>query len=209
MRTTHTFKYGDRLIHAERPEWGVGIVTAAAAATHEGTSCQRLTCRFERAGLKTLLGAVADLRPADEAEAIAAAPDHDAPADQTGDGGWLDQIESRDLPARMAQLPQVVSDPFTALEARLKATADLYRFSDQGSSLLDWASMQTRLKDPMTRFSRHELEDFFRRFAQNRDEHLRSLLLEAKKKDPETIARVASKALPAARTAMQRVYDAR
>ena len=211
MRTAHTFKYGDRVIHAERPEWGVGIVTAAAAATHEGSSCQRVTCRFERAGLKTVLTGVADLRPADEAgEAPAqATPETDAPAEQTGDGGWLDQIESRDLPARMAQLPQAATDPFSTLEARLKATADLYRFSDQGGSLLDWASMQTRLKDPMTRFSRHELEDFFKRFAHNRDEHLRTLLLETKRKDPEAIARVASKAIPGARAAMQRVYGGR
>ncbi len=208
MPTVHMFKFGDRLIHADRPEWGVGIVTAAQAATHEGSPCQRLTCRFERAGLKTLSTGVADLRPAAESAQGAPAQPEAAPA-EAGPGGWLDQIESRDLPARMAQLPESTRDPFTSLESRLRATADLYRFSDQGGSLLDWAAMQTRLKDPMTRFSRHELEQFFRRFAHNRDEHLKALLHEAKRKSPEAIARVASDASPQAKAAMQRVYGAR
>jgi hypothetical protein len=199
--TTH-FQFGDRVVHHGRPEWGVGVVTAVQAATHEGASCQRLTCRFERAGLKTLTTAVADIRPAEEASSPPAPGEEES-------SGWLDQIESRDLPDRMARLPEETRDPFTTLETRLRSTLELYRFSDQGGSLLDWAAMQTRLKDPMTRFNRHELEEFFRRFAQNRDEHLRSLLLEAKKKEPDAIARVAASATPEARSAMQRVYDHR
>ena len=200
--TTH-FQFGDKVIHSGRPEWGLGVVTAVQAATHEGASCQRVTCRFERAGLKTLSTAVADIRPADDESSSPPAPGE-------GDSdGWLDQIEGRDLPERMARLPEPARDPFTTLEARLTATLELYRFSDRAASLLDWAAMQTRLKDPMTRFNRHELEEFFRRFAQNRDEHLRALLLEARKKEPDTIARVSAAATPEARSAMQRVYDHR
>lgn len=205
MPSTKNFQFGDRVIHHGRPEWGVGVVTAVQAATHEGNSCQRLTCRFDRAGLKTLSTGVADVRPAEDA----ASPPAPAEEEGGGGGGWLDQIEGRDLPERMARLPEETRDPFTTLEARLRATLELYRFSDQGGSLLDWAAMQTRLKDPMTRFNRHELEEFFRRFAHNRDEHLRALLLEAKKKEPDAIARVAASATPEARSAMQRVYEHR
>ena len=61
----------------------------------------------------------------------------------------------------------------------------------------------------MTRFNRHELEEFFRRFAHNRDEHLRALLHEAKRKEPDALARVASAASAEGRAAMQRVHDGR
>src|SRR5215475_864002 len=75
----------------------------------------------------------------------------------------------------MSRLPDATTDPFTPLSARLKATIDLYRFTDSGGSLLDWAAAQSRLKDPLSRFSRHELEQLFRRFAFVRDEHLKKL----------------------------------
>jgi hypothetical protein len=176
------------------------VVSSTQPAAHEGTPCQLLTCRFERAGLKTISTGVADIRRADEAE---------AEPPETAPDGWLDTIEKRDLPERMARLPESTRDPFTTLEARLRATLDLFRFSDRGVSLLDWAAMQTRLKDPMTRFNRHELEEFFRRFAHSRDEHLRSLLLEAKRREPDAIARAAAGASPEARSAMQRLYDGR
>lgn len=204
MPTTRNFQFGDRVIHTGRPEWGVGIVSGVQAATHQGEPCQRVTLRFDRAGLKTLLSAAADLRLADE--------EHPTAGNVTGaheDDGWLDQIEARDLPERMGRLPESAKDPFASLEDRLRATLDLYRFSDQGASLLDWAAMQTRLADPMTRFNRHQLEEYFRRFAHNRDEHLRALLAEATRKQPDAVARVAREASPAARAAMQRAHAQR
>ncbi len=51
--TTPQFSKDDRVVHALRPEWGVGRVLRAEATQRDGTPCQRLTIRFERAGSKT------------------------------------------------------------------------------------------------------------------------------------------------------------
>jgi hypothetical protein len=118
-------------------------------------------------------------------------------------------VSARDLPKRMATLPEPATDPFASLESRLRATVHLYRFSDRGGSLLDWAAMQTGLRDPMSRFNRHELEDFFRRFAHARDEHLAELLREAMKKDPQLVARIAADAGPDAKAALKRAHALR
>ncbi len=199
MMETEQFSFGDRVVHAERPEWGTGTVTAAAPATVDGQRVQRLTIRFERAGLKTLSSHIADLRPADQHEAPA-----QGVASTNGEGGWLETLEAGDVQERMARLPEVVLDPFMSLRERIKATLHLYRFSDEGGPLLDWASTQTGLKDPLSRFSRHELEQLFRRYATNRDSHLASLLLEAKRKEPALLKQAVAAAPPSARSVVKR-----
>ena len=44
------WSFGDRVIHAKRPEWGVGVVTAAQSVVEDGHPAQRVTIRFDRAG---------------------------------------------------------------------------------------------------------------------------------------------------------------
>lgn len=196
------FKYGDRLVHAAKPEWGTGVVSSAQNVTEDGVSCQRLTIRFDRAGLKTLSTSIADLRPAEEHPSVEAAG-----AAATADSGvsWLGQLEAGDLTERMQKLPEATRDPFVSLATRLKATLSLWRFSQGGAALLDWAAMQTGMKDPLARFSRHELEEFFKRFATERDAHLKRLLFEAKKQPSPEIERVLAEAGAAARDAVRRL----
>ncbi len=163
---------------------------------HDGTACQRLTVRFERAGLKTVLTAVADIH---------AAEDHAPPAKEAAaPADWLDEATARDLPKIMASLPERATDPFASLEARIAATMDLYRFSAQGASLIDWAAMQTGLKDPMSRFSRPELEQLFERYSTARDNHFKSLLDEARKRQPGLIDSVTRTAPEVAKAALRR-----
>jgi hypothetical protein len=50
------------VVHAGKPEWGVGVVSSAQNVTQDGKPSQRLTIRFERAGLKTVSTAVASIR---------------------------------------------------------------------------------------------------------------------------------------------------
>jgi len=201
MQQVRQFHFGEKVLHASRPEWGAGVITAASPAIHEGTACQRLTVRFERAGLKTVLTAVADIHSAD---------DHAPPAKEAAaPADWLDEAAARDLPKVMASLPERATDPFASLDARLNATLDLYRFSAQGASLIDWAAMQTGLKDPMSRFSRPELEQLFERFATARDQHLKSILDEARKRNPGLIDSVARSAPEAARIALRRFANGR
>jgi len=178
--TTQRFQYGDRLIHADKPEWGVGQVLGAEDVTIEGAPGQRLKIRFEREGLKTLATHHAELRPAEDQTLM-----------QRAEAGAVPAIDP-DAPERvvrevMTAIPEPATDPFSSLEARLSATFALYRFDPTGRSLIDWAAAQSGLTDPLSRFNRHELEELFNRFAAKRDEHLKSLLGEAKRTAPAAI----------------------
>lgn len=208
---THTlFSFGDRVVHAAKPEWGTGIVSKAQNLIKDGKQHQSLTIRFERAGLKTLSTAFADLRPASASDGHPAetAPDTDAPAAPTS-GGWLDEAASIPPEKAMARLPEACSDPFSTPEQRLKATLNQYRFTPEGGSLLDWAATQTGLADPLSRFARPELEQFFKRYADNRDAHLRAVADEIRRQDPAALDRLAAKAPPKARAVLSSRHSRR
>lgn len=196
---TKQFAFGDKVVHAGRPEWGTGIVSAAVPDTQEGKSCQRVTIRFERVGIKTLSTGVANLVPADDAPAMVAAEAN--PADPFAGGG--SDKSAREL---MLKLPDGCTDPFQPPRVRLEATARLFRFNEHGGSLIDWAAAQSGLKDPMTRFNRHELEDLFKRWVMTRDEHLKKLIWEMKKQDPVGLS-LAVKGATGKAQAMMRRFD--
>jgi hypothetical protein len=197
--TEKQWNVGDRVIHASKPEWGAGVITAAEKSVHDGRPCQRLTVRFDRAGVRTLTTAFADLRPADEAPSLAPTTESDDQA------GWLNRL-SADSPVEvLTRLPEAATDPFSSLASRLKASLDLYRFNDTGGSLLDWAAMQSGLKDPLARFNRHELEQIFRRFAAVRDEHFKKLAIEIKRREPAVFQQAMKSAAPAVQQALRRL----
>lgn len=187
------FALGDRVRHAARPEWGVGEVTAMEALVQEGKPTQRLVIRFERAGFKTLSSAFADLRPASDTPAIAPQKPSDPLA-----------AEDVSAEARLTTLPDTATDPFVPLKKRLIATLGLYRFTGQGGSLIDWACMQTGLKDPMVRFNRHELEELFKRFRFALDQHLVRLGKDAKRQEPGLLEEMVSTIGGEARQALRR-----
>jgi hypothetical protein len=191
------FGFGDRVVHAGKPEWGAGVVSAAQNITQNGKPCQRLTIRFERAGLKTVSTALAAIRPADAVDAPARSVAPKAmPGGTETEQTWLEELEAGNPAEIMARLPDSCTDPFQSIGNRIKATLGLFRFSDSGGSLLDWAAAQTGMKDPLSRFNRHELEQYFARFTTNRDAHLRQLALEALKKDPGCLREAAKNAPP-------------
>ncbi|MFU8828748.1 MAG: DUF3553 domain-containing protein [Phycisphaerales bacterium] len=194
MIAQDVFSFGDRVVHAGKPEWGTGVVSSAQNLMHEGKACQRLSIRFERAGLKTISTAVAPIRPADQADAPAKAIAGPTSFDEGG--SWLADLETGNPAEIMARLPDAATDPFQSLGNRIKATLSLFRFSRSGGSLLDWAAAQTGMKDPLSRFSRHELEQFFDRFETNRNSHLKQLASEAVKTDPACIREAAVNAPP-------------
>jgi hypothetical protein len=221
------WKMGDRLMHAGRPEWGIGEVRAAEAQTQNGVRCQRLTIRFERAGVKTLSTAFADLRPASSMPLLIEQPkpdtsangSHRSPAtsngisartpsagsESGGGGGWLREAEQGSITDQMTRLPEQATDPFRTRKARFETSLGLYRFTPTGASLLDWASIQSGMKDPLSRFSRHELERLFDRFRVNLDGHIKKLGIELKKEDPSGMAAAIAAAPPAAKQAVKRL----
>lgn len=202
--TTHHFSFGDRIVHPTKPEWGVGTVSKAAPDTHDGISCQRVTARFERGGLKTISTGIIALQPAGEggaAENATHAPAADvakAPAD------WLDAATAVNPAEAMARLPEPATDPFATPLQRLEATCALFRFTRDPASLLDWAATQTGLADPLSRFSRTELEQFFIRYEDARAAHLRALVQEVRRTDQAGVDRVLQNAPTAARDALRR-----
>jgi hypothetical protein len=179
-------------------------VSTAQSITDAGVTSQRLTIRFERAGAKTISTLHAPLTayapgPADLGARPRSSEDASMPV------GSDPLSAASDLsPETIARLPDAATDPFSTPRRRLAATLDLYKFSDRGGSLLDWASIQTGLKDPLSRFSRHELEQLFQRFQINLDQHLRRLIRDLKRTDPAVLADASASAVPAAQQALRR-----
>ncbi|TVQ30304.1 MAG: DUF3553 domain-containing protein [Phycisphaeraceae bacterium] len=194
------FRSGDRVVHAGQPEWGVGQVVGAQSVMQNGQPTQRLTVRFERGGLRTVSTALADIRPADSVPAFAGRSGQGGGSD----AGWLQELERGDTATIMRQLPEAASDPFSTLESRIRATLDLFRFTGSGGSLTDWAAVQTGLSDPLSHFTRQELESYFQQFTVERNNHLKKLAAEARRKEPEILRRMAAGAPPEAQQVLRR-----
>lgn len=194
------FKFGDSVLSVARPEWGPGTVTRAEPVVHDGQPAQRLNVRFSAVGIKTLHTAVVDLIPASDRAA----------ADSIAEGsGWISGLESNKPADVMIRLSPEASDPFKSLWQRLQFTLDLYRFNREPRALTDWAVAQSGLTDPLTRFSRHELETFFDRWARIRDTHLVELVREASRTDPQQTDQLLAKAQPEVRQVLHRPHARR
>lgn len=192
---TREWKPGDRVIHSGRPEWGVGQVTAAQVQAVNGTRTQQLTIRFDRVGVKSLSTGFADLKAAqaDERSSGPVAPDA------------IVEDSEPSAAERLQSLPEEATDPFRPLASRMAATLALYRFTSSGGSLLDWAIAQSGLRDPLSRYSRHELEHAFERFRAQLDQHLRTLAGLMKKQDLAGLQAAAAKAPAPAQQALRRL----
>lgn len=198
------FTVGDRVIHSTKPEWGGGVVVSVAAATHEGTPCQRLEIKFERAGRKAVSTAFAPIEHAQELAEVLKPRD-----DEHHDPLPINSAGHRELLTIMAGIPERARDPFATPAQRLEATLALYRFEGAGASLIDWAAAQSGLGDPLSRFNRHELEEYYRIFEKNLHAHLSKVVREANNVPAPELVRIAKSAPPAAQRALQRLNKPR
>ncbi len=201
------FATGDRVRHARRPEWGIGSIVKTEEVTVNGLHAQRLSVRFPNAGLKTLSTAHAELRHVDDGAASDGNGEqqhalHDW--HKLGDSDWLGGVARRKVEEAMVSLPAEVRDPFDSLRKRLSGCLDLYRFGRTGRALMDWAVAQSGLEDPLTRFTRHELELLFDQWAVQREAHLYKLLQEARS-DPGLVNELLAAVPPPARDAVRRL----
>ena len=168
-----------------------------------------LTVRFDRAGLKNLSTAFANLLPANEvtvahARAAAAAKEQ-AETENDPFAAEVAAQSTEQVKEALTRVPENARDPFMSLPVRMKATFDLYRYGKQGGVLLDWAVAQTGIADPLSMFSRHELEQFFDRFTVNRDQHLKKLVLDYKKQDAAGLQKMLATAPVGAQQALRRM----
>ncbi len=183
---------GQHVRHATRPEWGIGEIEKAEPFSQDGAEAQRLAIRFSRAGLKRLLTSHAPIEVVVPAEVL---PDN---ADEAV--------------RRLTQLPDAATDPFSTPLRRLEATLAEYRFSDSGTSLLDWAAARTALDDPLQMLRRTDLESAWSRYQDARDTQLRRTLKELRLSPPENpaaLAEIIREAPEPGRNALQRVHAAR
>ncbi len=201
--TTRQWSFGDRVIHTLKPEWGAGLVTIATGTMHEGRACQSLTIRFERAGVKTISTAFANLVSAEDHPGLLNA--HASTSSDTLDDPLSAKMDADDAKAAMLRLSDDARDPFTSLAQRFEATVRLYRFEPSGRGLLDWAAIQTGLADPMSRFNRHELERYFQQWTVVRDTHLKKLVQDYRKADATGLQAALRKAPASLQQALRRL----
>ena len=197
------WKSGDRVVHTARPEWGLGRVLSATSIREDGKDAQRVTVRFDRAGTKTLSTAVARLAQADSVPVQVFAAEDQAP------DPFSQALDKAALAAQLHALPEPATDPFLPLARRLEHTSALYRFESHGKSLLDWAAAQSGLTDPLSAFSRHDLEEAFRRFRQNLDAHLAKLVSQARREEPAALSGLGAKVTPQVREMLTRMLTSR
>ena len=192
MPEMRSFSRGDVVVHTGCPQWGDGIVDEVVNIQHDGKAAQRLVVKFSNQGRVTLNTAIAPLVSKDAAVAMSNyqnprfSPSSSSSSSRSSTssgggsgGGWLSAFEKTEH--ELHKLPDALNDPFLSLIQRIEATLDTYQFSKEPKLLIDWAIRQTKLSDPMTKYTRHELEVGFERFARDRDLHLRDLLRELKK----------------------------
>ncbi|MEL7087576.1 MAG: DUF3553 domain-containing protein [Planctomycetota bacterium] len=119
--------------------------------------------------------------------------------------GWLDDLDGSAKPNELWDLPDDLTNPFGSAPERLAATLQTYRFSTEPRALIDWAVAQTGLNDPLSKYTRHELEQAFPRFARDRDAHLRDLVRQLKRESNFAALKDAGRGLfPAAQSALDK-----
>ena len=213
------FSIADKVIHPGKPEWGVGTVASSSNTTQDGVPCQRLAIRFDRAGLKTITTAFVALRRAHAGQPTPEpgadigpgkdeGPDPFAPP-RSGATGAAIPDEPRAVRKLMTAVPDDATDPFISEASRLRKVLGLYRFQPTPGSLIDWAAAQSGLADPLSRFSRHELEEFFRDFRRNLDKALTKAVGDASRVDPAELKEIARTAPPEVQRALQALYRRR
>jgi hypothetical protein len=204
MSASTVFKPGDRVRHADCPDWGPGVVESAKPITHEGAPAWQLVVRFEQKGRVTVQTQYARIMHESHKQPIFAAPPKNSQGVTIGTGGYAAAMGAGlNDGSALIQLPEALSDIFAPLEKRLALTLDLYRYSVEARSLFEWATLQSGLADPLSRFSRHELESAFGAWAKKRDTHLRDLVVAIRKAGrPELFLNLPANVPPAGRNAL-------
>ena len=203
MKPSEFFTVGDKVAHPRKPEWGTGVVREASVVTHEGTQAQRLRVDFANKRNTIINTAIAPLIRGEaagngffNATGVEREQPHmsHTPTNKLSAAGWLDELEtSKGMGKReLWDLPASLNDPFSSNEQRLAATLDTFKYSTEPGPLFQWAVVQTGEDDPLTKYTRVELEQAFPRYARDRDNHLFDLVRQMKREGQlETVRRMA------------------
>jgi hypothetical protein len=158
---------GQRLRNVARPEWGAGLVVSVQPAV--GGQGARVTLDFPVVGRKTLL-----VPPARLAE---------AGSETRRQSGWLDELAGVSADQRLRLLPADVLLTLGTLRQRMDAILPWYAYESTAGSLAVWARKLVGVGDPLSEWSRDELELAFQVFSRERDAHLRAIAAMLKKQE--------------------------
>lgn len=177
MSASVEFKPGDRVRHADCPDWGPGVVESAKPLIHHGKTTWQLVVRFEQKGRVAVQTQYARIMHESSKQPIFAPPPKSSQGVTIGTGGFAAALGAGLVDASaLIRLPENLNDIFLPYPKRLALALELYRYSVEPRSLFEWAAAQSGLADPLSRFSRHELESAFAAWAKKRDAHLRELV---------------------------------
>ncbi len=180
MTRINRYQQGDAVTHPKRPEWGQGVVKHTQAIIHQGSAAQRLSVEFANHGRVVINTAVAPLAPKGKTQPMSSSI--------TSSGGWLSQIErSNSTSHELWELPEALTDVFASDLQRLMATLDTYKYNTEPRPLIDWAVRQTGMDDPLSKYTRHDLEQAFARFARDRDLHLKEFVRQLKRNGKQQV----------------------
>ncbi|WP_428389624.1 DUF3553 domain-containing protein [Mucisphaera sp.] len=224
-----SYQTGQVVTHPKRPEWGRGVVRQVEPITHHGVNAQRVAVDFANKGRVVVNTAIASLvvtgseQPATAATKVSprktpsnliADRGSERGAGEPGErnNGWLTELEQGKTSGsgELWSLPLPMADPFASLKQRLLSTLESYRFTTEPRSLIEWAVTQTGLDDPLSQYTRSELEQAFPRFCRDRDNHLADLIRTAKRQMQHSVLDEvrAEIDLPAAHKAMHKASRA-
>lgn len=189
MKKPPHFKVGDKVAHPKKPEWGTGTVIDAQPASHNGIQAQRLRVDFANKRNTTVNTAIA---PLVSGEAInqnfnhtpkGLGQDMSMSTNTSKPGaGWLDELEGSSGGKReLWSIPDACDDAFSSDEQQLDACLDTFKYSTDPGPLFQWAVGQTGLDDPLTKYTRVELEQAFPRYTRDRDNRLFELVRQMKR----------------------------
>lgn len=212
--TGNVYQFGDRVTHEQRPEWGVGSVVKVEEALINGERAQRVSIRFPNAGLKSIIATQAALRRVEaNGESHLNGESHQNGSrfeqwERMDQSEWLSPLAQRKIREVMTAIPESCTDAFNSFRKRFTNTVRLYKYDKSGRGLIDWAIAQSGLDDPLSRFTRQELEQLFDRWVTERDRHLGKLLQSAHN-EKAVVREVLREAPPAAQQAARRLTTPR
>ncbi len=207
MAINNRYRAGDEVVHPSRPEWGTGIIRRTDAIVAADGGAQRLTVDFSNRGRVIINTEIAALLPK---EGTASMSTHTSSATSSGWIGTLEQASKNGPTHELWNLPDAMTDPFTSVAQRLSATLDSFRFSTAPRSLIEWACAQTGLQDPLSKYTRQQLEQHFSRFARDRNLHLKQLVQQLKRNGKQQVLRQARRTIryPEAQSVLDKALTA-
>jgi hypothetical protein len=182
---------GRQVCNPARPEWGPGTVLRVQRTTVNGKIQHRVSVQFA-SGHRLLRVPPARLT------LPGAKPEREQ--------GWLAAAAGTDLTGRLRALPSFVREFLGTPRQRLLMLAPLYAPTNDPADLVKWARGQTGVPDPLSLWSRDELQSAFAEYCARRDQYVRGVAREIRAAlGPDAVARALREIDPPLRERMSSV----